>query len=224
MRRTSFLRVLTFGVLASISLTACSGQADDAGATTIPLPTSPSTFPPLPTTTVASTPSVLIVGDFLTTDTNGLGLEDAIARIGWTPIVDASEDRLISEGADSIESSASLGLLPRLIIVSLGANDACLGTPIESIEPHIRRIAAFAGDQHLVVWVNLQMKDCIARAAAINDALAVTAMTTPGFFIADWATDAPIQRLAGDGIHYDRAGSQFRIDYYVSLLRMYANR
>jgi hypothetical protein len=223
-RRTSFLRTLIIGFLVSGSLTSCSAEGSDTQTTTIPLPTSPSTFPPLPTTTVASTPSVLIVGDFLTTDTNGLGLEEAIARVGWTPYVDASEHRLIADGADLIEKNANLGLLPRLIIVSLGANDACLGTPIEGIEPHIRRIAAFAGDQHLVVWVNLQMKDCIARASAINDTLAITAMTTPGFFIADWATDAPIQRLEGDGIHYDRAGSQFRIDYYVSLLRMYANR
>lgn len=224
MRRTSFLTVLVIGLVASASFTSCTGEADDAGTTTTPPSTPPSTFPPLPTTTVATTPSVLIVGDFLTTDTNGLGLEDAITRIGWTPLVDASEDRLIAEGADLIESRASLGLLPRLIVVSLGANDACLGTPIEGIEPHIRRVAALAGDDHLVVWVNLQMKDCIARATAINDALAVTAMTTPGFFVADWATDAPVQRLEGDGIHYDRAGSQFRIDYYVSLLRMYANR
>lgn len=223
-RASRHVATLTIGLVVSATVAGCSTESDDTGSTVIASPTAPSTFPPLPTTTVAATPSVLIVGDFLTTDTNGLGLEEAITRIGWEPLVDASPDRLISEGADVIRSAADFGLLPRLIIVSLGANDACLGTPIEGIEPHIRRIAEVAGDEHLVVWVNLQMKDCIARAEAINGVLAVTAMTTPGFFIADWATDAPIQRLEGDGIHYDRAGSQFRIDYYVSLLRMYANR
>lgn len=202
---------------------ACSpGDADPTVPTAAP--TAPSTFPPLPTTTVAATPSVLIVGDFLTTDADALGIRDAIARIGWNSTVDATEDRLVSEGADVVEALSAAGLLPRLVIVSLGANDACLGTPIESIEPHVRRVAAFAGEDHVIVWVNLQMKDCIARAAAINDLLTLTAMTTPGFHVADWANDAPIQRLEGDGIHYDRAGSQFRVDYYVSLLRMYANR
>ena len=68
------------------------------------------------------------------------------------------------------------------------------------------------------------MKDCIARARAINATLDFAAATTNNFFVADWATDAPIQRLEGDGIHYDRAGSEFRIDYYVSLLRMYGSR
>ena len=81
MRRTSFLTVLVIGLVASASFTSCTGEADDAGTTTTPPSTPPSTFPPLPTTTVATTPSVLIVGDFLTTDTNGLGLEDAITRV-----------------------------------------------------------------------------------------------------------------------------------------------
>ena len=190
----------------------------------MPVVVVPSTFPPLPTTTSPSVPAVLIVGDFLTSDTDGLGLEESIARIGWTPTVDARDDRTIAEGADLLQTMSELSSLPRLIIVSLGANDACLGTPVETVEPHIRRIASLTGEGHLVVWVNLQMKDCIARAEAINDALALVSMTTPDFYVADWSNDAPIQRLEGDGIHYDRAGSQFRIDYYVSLLRMYANR
>jgi hypothetical protein len=212
--------------LVTIAFGACSGSNDTTSmneSTTI-AEAQPSTFPPLPTSTIASIPEVLVVGDFLTTDTAGLGLEDAISRIGWIPTIDAAEDRLVAEGADRIEALGATGSLPRLIIVSLGSNDACLATPIESIETHIRRIAAFAGEDHLVVWVNLQMRDCMSRANALNVALAATAMNTPNFFIGDWATDAPIRRLEGDGIHYDRAGSQFRVDYYVSLLRLYAGR
>lgn len=224
MPRVSLLVAFLLGSSVTPALVSCSDSARTSSPTTMPVVVVPSTFPPLPTTTSPSVPEVLIVGDFLTSDTDGLGLEESIARIGWTPTVDARDDRTIAEGADLLQTMSELGSLPRLIIVSLGANDACLGTPVETVEPHIRRIASLAGEGHLVVWVNLQMKDCIARAEAINDALALVSMTTPDFHVADWSNDAPIQRLEGDGIHYDRAGSQFRIDYYVSLLRMYANR
>ena len=224
MRRSTISAGPKWVMLLVTTLVACTSSSNGASESTTPTSAAPSTYPPLPTTTTPSAPEVLIVGDFLTTDTDGLGLGESIARIGWLPTIDAREDRTIAEGADLLESSRGRGVLPRLIIVSLGANDACLATPIETIEPNIRRIAALAGDEHVVVWVNLQMKDCMARARTINDALTVTAMTTPNFFVADWATDAPIQRLEGDGIHYDRKGSQFRVDYYVSLLRMYATR
>jgi hypothetical protein len=216
--------MLTILAASSIVSSACTA-GDDVGSSSTSIETAgPSTFPPLPTTTVATVPAVLIIGDFLTRDAEGLGLADSIAEIGWLPFIDTSEDRSVADGADVLEKSRDLGTLPRLIIVSLGANDACLGTPIEGLQPDISRIASIAGEDHIVVWVNLQMKDCVARAKEFNAALDFTAASTTNFFVADWASDAPIQRLEGDGIHYDRAGSEFRIDYFVSLLRMYANR
>jgi hypothetical protein len=220
------MRCIPRSILAIIGITlvACSSGSDRDTSTTSIASGAPTTYPPLPTTTVASVPTVLIVGDFLTRDTEGLGLADAIIDIGWFPLIETAEDRSVAEGADVIENFRDLGALPRLTLVSLGAHDACLAVPIEETLPHIGRVAAIADEEHVIVWVNLQMKDCIARARAINTVLDYTAATTNNFFVADWATDAPIQRLEGDGIHYDRAGSEFRIDYYVSLLRMYGSR
>jgi len=224
MRKVTIVIGPAVGILLTLSLTACSSSTSGGSESTTAGSAAPSTYPPLPTTTTPAAPEVLIVGDFLTTDTTDLGLQESIARIGWRSTIDATEDRTIAEGADVLEAADRLGILPRLIIVSLGTNDACSTSPIENVEPNIRRISALAGDEHIVVWLNLQMKDCVARSRAINDASTVTAMTTPNFFIADWATDAPIQRLGVDGIRYDLKGRQFRIDYYVSLLRLYATR
>lgn len=218
------LRIIGQLLVIPLLIAACGGGREDLSASTTNVTTLASTFPPLPTTTVATSPTVLIIGDFLTRDTEGLGLSDAIANIGWLPVIDALEERSIADAATSLEAARDSGTLPRLIIVSVGSGDACLGTPIEQLQSPIARIASLAGDDHVVVWVNLQMKDCVARANAINAALGFTAASVPNFFVADWATDAPIQRLEGDGIHYDRAGSEFRIAYYVSLLRMYGDR
>lgn len=170
-----------------------------------------------------SAPSLFIVGDFLTRDTEGLGLADAITSIGWTPTIDTSENRTISEGADLIDLVASSGQLPRLTFVSLGATDACGGAGPIDVEADVRRVSAHADAEHVVVWVNLQMKDCMARARAINETLVRVAFENPHFRVADWATDAPSNHLSGDGIHYKRAGSEFRIDYYVSLVRMHSS-
>jgi hypothetical protein len=205
-----------------IAVTGCAG-GESSPASTAPIVTPPSTFPPLPTTTMPSAPSLLIVGDFLTRDTEGLGLADAITSIGWTPTIDTSENRTIPEGADLIDLVASSGQLPRLTFVSLGATDACGGAGPIDVEADVRRVSAHADAEHVVVWVNLQMKDCMARARAINETLVRVAFENPHFHVADWATDAPSNLLAGDGIHYKRAGSEFRIDYYVSLVRMYSS-
>ncbi len=215
-------RTELFGLAIILAVSGCAG-GESSPASTTPIVTPPSTFPPLPTTTLPSTPTLLIVGDFLTRDTEGLGLADAIASIGWQPTIDTAESRTISEGADLIDFAASTGQLPALTFVSLGATDACSGAGPIDVETDIRRVAAHADAEHDVVWVNLQMKDCMARARAINETLVRVAFENPHFHVADWATDAPSNLLEGDGIHYKRAGSEFRIDYYVSLVRMYSS-
>lgn len=209
-----------------VSVTAfvgCAASGSTADTTTV-ASTAPSTFPPLPTTTVPATPRVLILGDFLTRDAEGLGLADSIGAIGWEPVVDTAEDRTIAQGADSIDLLAGSGALPTLTLISLGANDACGGSGPIDVDADVARIASHADAEHVIVWVNLQMRDCMARARAINESIVRAAFTNPDFRVADWATDAPSNLLEGDGIHYKRSGSEFRIDYYVSLIRMHGRR
>lgn len=166
--------------------------------------------PDTPRSRVGKDCRVGIVGDSLMVGADAFGaLRDRIAAGGCRVTrFDAQVSRPSSEGAAIVEEWARAGLLPRVVVVSLGTNDCHAATFARSVD----RILAAAGPNRPVVWVNTWRAGCDR---AINDVLTgvrddlFTRRRDHGnLWIVDHFGSVTANRsvLASDGVHLSRTG------------------
>lgn len=159
--------------------------------------------------------TVLHYGDSLTV---GTGLYLSTFLPGWSITQSASISRHADEGPAAVRSLSSA--LPRVLVISLGANDD--PGAVTSFAASVRRIALAAGTDRCVIWSTVVRPPYNGVSyAGYNRVLRRAATTYPNFVVFDWQALARAHPrwVSGDGVHPTADGYRARAAALAKLIR-----
>ena len=170
----------------------------------------------MPAPAAAGAPqTVLHYGDSLTVGT-GLYLSSFLP--GWSIIESASISRHADEGPGAMSSLSST--LPRVLVISLGANDD--PGAVTAFAADVRRVAATAGRGRCVIWSTIVRPPYNGVSyEGYNRVLRRAAITFANFRVFDWQALARAHPgwFGSDGVHPTAAGYRARAAALAQLVK-----
>ena len=159
--------------------------------------------------------TVLHYGDSLTV---GTGIYLSTFLPGWSITQSASVSRHTDEGPGAVRALSSN--LPRVLVISLGANDD--PGAVSAFAVDVRRIATTAGPRRCVIWSTVVRPPYNGVSYdGYNSVLRRAAGRYPNFRIFDWRALAKAhpQWFGSDGVHPTAAGYRVRAAALARLIK-----
>lgn len=120
-----------------------------------------------------------------------------------------------TSGEAALQAAEAVSPAPDCYVVALGTNDAANinGGSTATAADRIAKVLAVTGDKP-VIWPTVKVSEATgfaSAAAEFNTALSTAAVEHPTLKVLDWASTAPEDMLASDGMHYTADGTKARV-------------